>query len=133
LYHVIGPFCESLQVLANPNATSGNQALSKVFVCPSDLFRYKSSGASFSSPQVLQWYGSAQTTQGLSYEYGRNSRTDRGRSGSQTGLYKSNMMTIEGGGLGSSNILMVYDFDPVHGIQFNTGDRNYLYADGHLE
>src|SRR5262249_58098608 len=95
LYHVIGPFCESLQVLTNPNAKSGNQALSKVFVCPSDLFRYKASGATYSSPQVLQWYGSAQTTQGLSYEYGRNSRTDRGRGGSQVGLYKANMMTIE--------------------------------------
>jgi prepilin-type N-terminal cleavage/methylation domain-containing protein/prepilin-type processing-associated H-X9-DG protein len=132
LYHVIGPFIESLQVLTNPNATSGNQVLSKVFVCPSDLFRYKASGATYDSPQVEQWYGSPQTTQGFSYEYGRNARTDRGRSGSQTGLYKSNLITIEAG-LGSSNILMVYDFDPVHGIQFTTGDRNYLYADGHLE
>jgi prepilin-type processing-associated H-X9-DG protein len=34
---------------------------------------------------------------------------------------------------GSSNILMVYDFDPVHGVLNSGYDRNYLYADGHIE
>ncbi len=126
LYIVIGPFCESLQ-------TSGNQALSKIFICPSDQFRYKPAGTTYDSPQVELWYGAPQTTQGLSYEYGRNSRTDRGRSGSQVGLYQSNLTRLESGSLGSSNVLMVYDFDPVHGVQFSPGDRNYLYADGHLE
>jgi prepilin-type processing-associated H-X9-DG protein len=45
-----------------------------------------------------------------------------------------NLNTIEGGGSrGSSNILMVYDFDPVHGIPGSGFSRNYLYADGHIE
>jgi prepilin-type processing-associated H-X9-DG protein len=44
-----------------------------------------------------------------------------------------NMQQLESVTKGSSNILMVWDFDPVHGIIFSGADRNYLYADGHLE
>jgi prepilin-type N-terminal cleavage/methylation domain-containing protein/prepilin-type processing-associated H-X9-DG protein len=121
---VIGPFCENNQ---------------KVFICPSDLFRYQPMGTTYDSPTVEQWYGAPQTTQGLSYEYGRNSRTTSGRggpsrlgTGAQTGLWQQNMAKLEAG-KGSSNILMSYDFDPVHGIPGSGYSRNYLYADGHLE
>ena len=134
LYLVIGPFIESLQ-------TTGNQALSKVFICPSDVFRKNAAGASFDSGQVEQWYGAPAFTQGFSYEYARNARTTYGRggpsrrgSGAQSGLYQLNLTQLESSGSrGASNILMVYDFDPVHGIQGTGFSRNYLYADGHLE
>jgi len=115
---VIGPYCENNQ---------------KVFTCPSDQFRYQMPiGTNYSSPLLQTWYGTpSATTQGMSYEYGRNARTMKGRSG-QIGLHKSTIVMLEAG-LGSTNVLMVYDFDPVHGIQFSGVDRNYLYADGHVE
>ena len=114
---VIGPFCENNQ---------------KVFICPNDLFRYQPIGGTYSSPQLLQWYGTpTAATEGLSYEYGRNARTQKGWS-AQSGLYQQNLAKLESG-KGASNILMVYDFDPVHGILFSAVDRNYLYADGHVE
>jgi prepilin-type N-terminal cleavage/methylation domain-containing protein/prepilin-type processing-associated H-X9-DG protein len=124
---VIGPFCENNQ---------------KVFRCPMDLFRYQPMGATFDSPQVEMWYGAPQITQGLSYEYARYARTTartRGvptpvAGGAQSGLYQQNLAKLESSGSrGSSNILMCYDFDPVHGIQGSGVSRNYLYADGHLE
>jgi prepilin-type N-terminal cleavage/methylation domain-containing protein/prepilin-type processing-associated H-X9-DG protein len=119
LNKVIGPFCENNQ---------------KVFICPTDLFRFQPAGGSYSSvvygqpPQTF-------TSQGLSYEYGRMSKAISGRfsNPNQTGLYNMTMAQIEAGGRGSSNVLMVYDFDPVHGMLFSGVDRNYLYADGHLE
>jgi prepilin-type N-terminal cleavage/methylation domain-containing protein len=33
---------------------------------------------------------------------------------------------------GLSQIWLVYDFDPVHGIVFTRGSRLFLYADGHV-
>src|SRR5262249_44418829 len=155
-YLVIGPFIENLQNTSNSNCL---QSASKVFFCPSDLFRFRpvlsmtplppdpnwlAVGQSYDSALVEQWYGSPCFTQGLSYEYGRNSRTTtRGRpagnptpvgAGAQTGLWKMNLAKLESGSSrGSSNILMAYDFDPVHGIPGSGVSRNYLYADGHLE
>src|SRR5579884_4560316 len=58
LYLVIAPFVESLQTAANSNP---NQSLSKIFVCPSDLFRYQPAGMTYDSPQVEFWYGTSQT------------------------------------------------------------------------
>lgn len=146
LYLVLGPFIENLQKtpsITNASATpaSGGQSASKIFFCPSDIFRFQPAGSQYDSGQVEFWYGAPQTTQGMSYEYGRNARTTVGRggpsriaSGAQTGLFMNNLLLLEGGGMrGSSNILMVYDFDPVHGIQGTGYARNYLYADGHLE
>ena len=113
----------------------------KVWFCPSDLFRFQPAGSTYDSSLVEYWYGFPQTTQGLSYEYARNARTTAGRggpsrvgTGAQTGLYMMNLTLLESGGSrGSSNILMSYDFDPVHGIMGSGVSRNYLYADGHLE
>jgi prepilin-type processing-associated H-X9-DG protein len=146
LYLVIAPFTENLQTTANSNCTpNGGQSKAKVFFCPSDLFRYQPAGAQYTSPLIQFWYGPGdqETTQGLSYEYGRNTPTQKaGRRGNpeafrlaaQTGLYLQNLAKLEGSGsLGSSNILMVYDFDPVHGVVGSGFSRNYLYADGHLE
>jgi prepilin-type N-terminal cleavage/methylation domain-containing protein/prepilin-type processing-associated H-X9-DG protein len=145
LYLVIAPFAESLQTSANSNTTPlGGQSLSKIFFCPADLFRYLPAGAVYDSPQVESWYGTPAITQGLSYEYGRNSKVFRGRpprwipspvaGGAQTGLYQMNYAKIEGGSAkGSSNTLMAYDFDPVHGIMGTGVSRNYLYADGHIQ
>jgi prepilin-type processing-associated H-X9-DG protein len=119
LYLVIAPFCESLQTATNSNP---NQSLSKIFFCPSDLFRFQPMGNSYSSAQIMNWYGvPSQTTQGLSYEY------FRGRVRGKT------MVQIVNSKQGSSGTMIVTDFDPVHGIQFSGVDRNYLYADGHLE
>jgi prepilin-type N-terminal cleavage/methylation domain-containing protein/prepilin-type processing-associated H-X9-DG protein len=138
LYTVLGPFCENNQTLTNPFG-NGNQTASKIFICPSDLFRSQPSGTTYDSAQVESWYGpnGAQTTQGLSYEYGRDQRTIKGftRGGAvQSLLYQMSMTQLESAnGRGSSNILMAWDFDPVHGIFLSTVDRNYLYADGHLE
>ena len=157
LYLVIAPFVESLQTTSNSNCL---QSTSKVFFCPSDLFRYQPllsmnpmppapnwlcTGNVYDSPQVESWYGSPCFTQGLSIEYGRNSKvfkTTRGfadfglanLSTAQTGLFMQNLAKLESGGSkGSSNILMAYDFDPVHGISGSGVSRNYLYADGHLQ
>jgi prepilin-type processing-associated H-X9-DG protein len=141
LYLVIAPFVESLQTAANSNP---KQSLSKVFFCPSDLFRYQPAGADYDSAQVESWYGTPQTTQGLSYEYARNPRgffVNKRRGdpsptiiGDQTGLWQTNLAKLEGGGSrGSSNTLMCYDFDPVHGTPGTDVSRNYLFADGHLE
>jgi prepilin-type N-terminal cleavage/methylation domain-containing protein/prepilin-type processing-associated H-X9-DG protein len=140
LYLVLAPFVESLQTAANSNP---KQALSKTFFCPSDLFRYQPAGTTYDSAQVEDWYGTSQTTQGLSYEYARNSRNIVIRKkgdpepifyGAQTGLWQTNLAKLEASGSsGSSNILMCYDFDPVHGIPGSGVSRNYLYADGHLE
>ena len=75
LYLVIAPFVESLQTTANSNVSpNGGQSLSKIFFCPSDLFRYLPAGATYDSPQVEFWYGTYQNTQGLSYEYARNAK-----------------------------------------------------------
>jgi prepilin-type N-terminal cleavage/methylation domain-containing protein/prepilin-type processing-associated H-X9-DG protein len=137
LYTVIGPFCENNQTW-NGQLT-GNQSVSKIFICPSDLFRYKPSGTSFGpNGQLDSWYGAGdiETTQGLSYEYGRDNPVIRrnGRSGAgQNLLYQMSMQQLESAGKGSSNVLIVWDFDPVHGVEFSGVDRNYLYADGHLE
>jgi prepilin-type N-terminal cleavage/methylation domain-containing protein/prepilin-type processing-associated H-X9-DG protein len=140
LYLVLAPFVESLQTAANSNP---KQALAKIFFCPSDLFRSQPAGATYDSAQVDFWYGTPQTTQGLSYEYARNARSIKFKQkgsptpvilGSQTGLWQLNLTKLEAGGnKGSSNILMCYDFDPVHGIPGSGTSRNYLYADGHLE
>jgi prepilin-type N-terminal cleavage/methylation domain-containing protein/prepilin-type processing-associated H-X9-DG protein len=113
LYLVIAPFCESLQ-------KTGNQTASKIFICPSDLFRYQPAGTTYDSPQVEYWYGVPQTTQGLSYAY----RFKR--------LHDKNLVMLTDR-KGTTNTLMVYDFDPVHGPLFSGVDRNYLYADGHVE
>ncbi len=126
-----------LNVLCGP-WTENNR---KVWYCPSDLFRFQTVGTTYDSPLVEYWYGAPQTTQGLSYEYGRNARTTSGRggpsrlsSGAQTGLYMMNLELLESGASrGSSNILMCYDFDPVHGIMGSGVSRNYLYADGHCD
>ena len=140
LYLVLAPFVESLQTATNSNP---NQSRSKIFFCPSDVFRYLPAGASYDSPQVEFWYGTSQTTQGLSYEYARNAHGviaiyQRDKPlviiGSQTGLWQQNLAKLEAGGSrGSSNILMAYDFDPVHGMTGTGVSRNYLYADGHLQ
>jgi prepilin-type N-terminal cleavage/methylation domain-containing protein/prepilin-type processing-associated H-X9-DG protein len=144
LYLVLAPFVENLQTASNSNPT---QSLSRLFFCPSDLFRYLPAGTTYDSAQVEFWYGTPQTTQGLSYEYARNAQAivrvivvrQRGAPppviiGSQTGLWQQNLAKLEGGGnQGSSNILMGYDFDPVHGTPDSGTSRNYLYADGHLE
>jgi len=140
LYLVLAPFVESLQTASNSNP---NQALSKIFFCPSDVFRYLPAGTTYDSPLVEFWYGTPQSTQGLSYEYARNSQgiiaiKQRGQDpiiiGAQTGLWQQNLAKLEAGGSkGSSNILMCYDLDPVHGILGSAVSRNYLYADGHLE
>jgi prepilin-type N-terminal cleavage/methylation domain-containing protein/prepilin-type processing-associated H-X9-DG protein len=146
LYLVIAPFVESLQTTANSACT---QSMSKIFFCPSDLFRYqpvtsmtplppnpnwRATGATYDSPQVEFWYGAPQTTQGLSYEYARNAKVVKGRwfNPNQSGLYNYNLVQLEAG-RGASHILMCYDFDPVHGMQGSGVSRNYLYADGHLE
>ncbi len=122
---LIGPFCENNQ---------------KVFICPVDQFRYqKPIGTPWNNTGVLtMWYGApppSVSSQGLSYEYGRNARIVSGRwtNGNQSGLWNSTYAQLEGAGRGASNVLMVYDFDPVHGMPFSGVDRNYLYADGHLE
>jgi prepilin-type N-terminal cleavage/methylation domain-containing protein/prepilin-type processing-associated H-X9-DG protein len=143
LYLVLAPFVESLQTASNSNP---KQSASKIFFCPSDLFRYLPAGTTYDSPQVEWWYGTSQTTQGLSYEYARNPRNikiaikDKGDpnpiiiDGGQTGLWQTNLAKLESGGSnGSSNTLMCYDFDPVHGIAGSGAARNYLYADGHVE
>jgi prepilin-type N-terminal cleavage/methylation domain-containing protein len=139
LYLVLAPFVESLQTANNSNA---NQALSKIFFCPSDVYRYLPAGSEYDSPQVEFWYGSPQTTQGLSYEYARNARgvlAIKRRDmptpvilGSQTGLWQQNLAKLEAAN-GSSNTLMAYDFDPVHDIPGSGVSRCYLYADGHVE
>lgn len=151
LYLVIGPFIENLQSATNSNCL---QSASKVFFCPMDLFRYQAmasmnplppnpnwqaTGQIYDSPVVQAWYGSPCFTQGMSYEYGRFSKTQKKRSGpsrylDQTGLYLMNLVKIDSGsGKGSSNILMAYDFDPVHGIPGSGISRNYLYADCHVQ
>jgi prepilin-type N-terminal cleavage/methylation domain-containing protein/prepilin-type processing-associated H-X9-DG protein len=144
LYLVIAPFVESLQTSANSNTTAnGGQSKSKIFFCPSDEFRYLPAGTSYDSLLVEFWYGTSQTTQGLSYEYARNTHgviavKQRDQPpviiGSQTGLWQQNLAQLEAGGnMGSSNTLMCYDLDPVHGIMGSGVSRNYLFADGHLE
>jgi prepilin-type N-terminal cleavage/methylation domain-containing protein/prepilin-type processing-associated H-X9-DG protein len=156
LYLVIAPFVESLQTTSNSNPLV---SASKIFFCPSDLFRqhpllsmnplppapdWLCTGNIYDSPQVEFWYGSPCYTQGLSYEYGRNSKVFKGSpprgspeavlAGAQTGLFNQNMAKLESSASrGSSNILMVYDFDPVHGQPGSGVSRNYLYADGHIE
>jgi prepilin-type N-terminal cleavage/methylation domain-containing protein/prepilin-type processing-associated H-X9-DG protein len=102
---VIGPFIENNQ---------------KVFKCPADLGRYMPLGSTFTStvygqpPQVLD-------TEGLSYEYSRSR------------LLNKTLVILTNDKRGTTTTLMVYDFDPVHGPLFSGVDRNYLYADGHLE
>jgi prepilin-type N-terminal cleavage/methylation domain-containing protein/prepilin-type processing-associated H-X9-DG protein len=155
LYLVIAPFVESLQTVSN---YSPLVSASKIFFCPSDQFRYKPllsmnplppapnwlcTGQVVDTPQTEMWYGSGAFTQGLSYEYGRNSKVYSGRrqrgwasavmGGAQTGLFMQNMQKLESGGsIGSHKILMAYDFDPVHGTPGQGIARNYLYADGHV-
>jgi prepilin-type N-terminal cleavage/methylation domain-containing protein len=139
LYLVIAPYVESLQTASNSNP---NQSQSKIFFCPSDLFRYQPAGADYDSPLVEFWYGTAQTSQGLSYEYARNPRAiiykKKGEPtpiiiGDQIGLWRQNLAMLEGGGRGAINVLMCYDFDPVHGLAVSGVGRCYLYADGHVE
>src|SRR5579875_701343 len=153
LYLVIAPFVESLQTTTNSNPLV---AASKIFFCPSDLYRqqplltmnplppdpnWAATGTYIDNNLTEMWYGTGIFTEGLSYEYGRynNTQTRRGTpspvlAGAQTGLYLQNLEKLESGGSkGSSNILMCYDFDPVHGIQGTGVSRNYLYADGHIQ
>src|SRR5579871_4002161 len=103
LYLVLAPFVESLQTADNSNP---KQALSKIFFCPSDLFRSQPAGATYDSPQVEFWYGASQTTQGLSYEYARNSKSilflKKGDPtpvvlGAQTGLWQTNLAKLASG------------------------------------
>jgi prepilin-type N-terminal cleavage/methylation domain-containing protein/prepilin-type processing-associated H-X9-DG protein len=117
LYLVIAPWVESLQTATNSDPT---QSRSKIFFCPMDLYRYRPAGQVYDSPQVEYWWGIPQTTQGLSYEYARSR------------LYNKTLVQIVQT-KGSSFTLMAYDFDPVHGQMFSGVDRNFLYADGHLE
>jgi prepilin-type N-terminal cleavage/methylation domain-containing protein/prepilin-type processing-associated H-X9-DG protein len=154
LYIALGPFCENLQTSWNnawvnqpTTGGYGNQTASKIFMCPSDVFRSKASGTPYGPNGLLDsWYGPSdtETTQGLSYEYGRDNRVIRTRfrggqinpivqNNTQSMLYQFSMQQLEATTKGSSNILMVWDFDPVHGNEFSGVDRNYLYADGHLE
>lgn len=138
LYIVIGPFIENNQTAATNTL---NQSASKVFFCNTDLFRFKPAGTIYDSQLVENWYGAPQTTQGLSYEYARNARVVSGRGGpgrvgggAQSGLYSHSLAQLESGAfMGTSHILMGYDFDPVHGSPGSGYSRNYLYADGHLE
>jgi prepilin-type N-terminal cleavage/methylation domain-containing protein/prepilin-type processing-associated H-X9-DG protein len=144
LYIALGPFCENLQTSWDQSGNN-NQSASKIFICPSDLFRSKSSGNTTGPAALIQlWYPGdpdSEVSQGLSYEYGRDNRVIRARNrnnttitnNTQTMLYQFSMQQLESTGKGSSNILMVWDFDPVHGMEFTGVDRNYLYADGHLE
>jgi prepilin-type N-terminal cleavage/methylation domain-containing protein len=144
LYIALAPFCENLQNnwnSANLTTLQQIQTASKIFICPSDLFRSQPAGNPYGPNGLLtQWYGpgDTETTQGLSYEYGRDARVVRIR-GSNAGantqqfLYQFSMQQIEATGRGSSNTLVVWDFDPVHGMEFSGVDRNYLFIDGHLE
>src|SRR5262249_13122310 len=124
LYIALGPFIENLQT-AWDQSGNNNQTASKAFICPSDLFRSKPSGTTFGPNALLtQWYGANDTevTQGLSYEYGRDNRIIRMRGSNasqntQSMLYQFSMQQLESTGKGSSNVLMVWDFDPVHGIE----------------
>jgi prepilin-type N-terminal cleavage/methylation domain-containing protein len=137
LYLVIGPFIENANQVRQ--GVSPNQSMAKVFFCSMDLFRFQPAGATYDSPLVEMWYGTPQVTQGLSYEYARNARVSRGRGGperwaAQTGLYNYSLVQLESDAMrGSSNILMSYDFDPIHGALGSGISRNYLYCDAHIE
>jgi len=37
------------------------------------------------------------------------------------------------GNIGSKDVILMYDFDPFHGVPFTPHDRNFLYADGHID
>ncbi len=153
LYLVIAPFVESLQTTANYNPLV---SASKIFFCPSDLYRqqpmltmsplppdpaWAATGQYFDNNLTEFWYGTGINSEGLSYEYGRYNKVSSKRGtptpvagGAQSGLWQQNLGKLESGGnKGSSNILMVYDFDPVHGVMGTGVSRNYLYADGHIQ
>jgi prepilin-type N-terminal cleavage/methylation domain-containing protein/prepilin-type processing-associated H-X9-DG protein len=132
LYLVIAPFVESLQTATNYNP---KQSASKIFFCPSDLYRYqpmasmnplppdpnwKATGQIYDTPQIEFWWGMPQNSQGMSYEYMRRP------------VYNKTLVQIVQD-KGSSNVMIAADFDPVHGLKGSLTDRNYLYADGHLE
>ncbi len=117
LYLVIAPFVESLQTTTNSNP---NQSASKIFFCPSDLFRYQPLGGTYFS-MVYGPPGYMLTSQGLSYEYHRKR------------LYNKSMaQIIQDPKRGSHKTLMVLDFDPVHGPLGSGVSHNCLYADGHV-
>jgi prepilin-type N-terminal cleavage/methylation domain-containing protein/prepilin-type processing-associated H-X9-DG protein len=162
LYLLIAPFVESLQTtaLGNPLQSASkiffcptdlyrfqpmltmsgyNGQPGKLPPDPS----WTATGQYFDTPQIDFWYGpgTGVFSQGLSYEYGRNNKVSSKRGtptpvlgGAQSGLWQQNLQKLESGGnKGSSNILMVYDFDPIHGIMGSGVSRNYLYADGHIQ
>lgn len=117
LYLIIAPFCESLQTVSNSNP---NQSLSKIFFCPSDLFRYQPAGGSYFSI-VYGPPGMMLTSQGLSYEYMHRR------------LYNKSMVQIVNSKRGSHATVMALDFDPVHGVPSQKVSKNRLYADGHVQ
>jgi prepilin-type N-terminal cleavage/methylation domain-containing protein len=92
----------------------------KVYICPSDLFRYQPVGGSYSSvvygqpPLML-------TSQGLSYYYNHRS------------LKNKTIVQIVESKRGSHKTLMAYDFDPVHGIPGSGVSKSRVYADGHVQ
>jgi prepilin-type N-terminal cleavage/methylation domain-containing protein/prepilin-type processing-associated H-X9-DG protein len=69
-------------------------------------------------------------TQELSFDYPFTSLLNN----SVKGIATITINQMEAGGRkGSSNTLVLYDFDAFHGLPFTGHSRNYLYADGHLE
>jgi prepilin-type N-terminal cleavage/methylation domain-containing protein/prepilin-type processing-associated H-X9-DG protein len=146
LYILIGQFIDNAQQAQQVqyNGVAAVQSTHKVFFCPMDQFRFQPMGLMMDTPYIENWYGAPQTTQGLSYEYSRNAsvaaRGPRGltpfpiRGGAKVALYNVNMAMLEGTGMkGAVNVLMAFDFDPVHGLQGSKVSRNYLYADGHVQ
>ena len=71
----------------------------------------------FRCPNDLHYYD----VEGLSYEY------------PATKLARKTIAELTGNGTGTSQIWLLYDYAPVHGIPGTDHSRNYLYADGHVD
>ncbi|MBY0528534.1 MAG: DUF1559 domain-containing protein [Gemmataceae bacterium] len=90
----------------------------KIFQCPADTLPAQST-------TYFAKYG-------ISYEYPRNTFVTTPINGDPP-IGRAFEEVTRGGSRASSNIMLLYDFDPFHDAPGMLHSRNYLYLDGHVD
>jgi prepilin-type N-terminal cleavage/methylation domain-containing protein/prepilin-type processing-associated H-X9-DG protein len=135
------PDAAQLPVSVNPNklpalytVLAGHSEESReLYRCPSDVLDPKDSqtdaSGNFVEPIRETWF----EQEGLSYEYPSSRLANKTREQVRLNRRERDDGSITYDERSSGRVLVVYDYESFHGSDGDSGARNYLYLDGHVD